>query len=184
MIKIFDAMPDDAEEILEIYAPYVRRTAISFECEVPVLEEFRGRIINTLKKFPYLKAVDDAQNKIVGYSYAGEFKARKAYEISSEVSIYVKKDFRGHGAGRRLYQVLEEKLKAQGILNMYACVAYPDKEDEYLTLNSFNFHEHLGFKPVGKFTNCAHKFGRLYSMVWFEKQVGNRKQEKIYGGKK
>ncbi len=182
MIKIFDATPDDAEEILEIYSPYVRDTAISFECEVPTLEEFRGRITNTLKKFPYLKAVNN--NEIIGYCYAGEFKPRKAYEISCEVSIYVKKDFRGNGTGRLLYQVLEEKLKAQGILNMYACVAYPDKEDEYLTLNSFNFHEHLGFKPVGKFTNCAHKFGRLYSMVWFEKQVGNRKQEKIYGGKK
>ena len=60
MIKILDAAPDDAEEILEIYAPYVRETA--------------------------------------------------------EVSIYVKKDFRGYGTGRLLYQVLAEKLKAQGIL--------------------------------------------------------------------
>jgi len=172
MIKIFDATPGDAEEILEIYSPYVRDSAISFEYEVPTLEIFRARIINTLKKFPYLKAVNN--NKIIGYSYAGEFKTRKAYEISCEVSIYVEKNSHGLGAGRLLYQALEEKLKAQGILNMYACVAYPEHEDEYLTLNSFNFHKHLGFKPVGHFTNCAKKFERFYSMVWLEKQVGVR----------
>ena len=172
MIKIFDAVPDDAGEILEIYAPYVRDTAISFEYDVPSPMEFRQRIIKTLKKFPYIKAVSTENNKIAGYAYAGEFKARKAYEISCEVSIYVKKDFHGHGVGRLLYEELEKRLKAQGILNMYACVAYPEIEDEYLTRNSFNFHEHMGFKTAGRFTNCAKKFGRLYSMVWLEKFTG------------
>ena len=105
MIKILSVVPDDAEEILKIYAPYVRDTAISFECDVPALEIFRERIINTLKNFPYLKAVDEnnknENNKILGYTYAGVFKPRKAYEISCEVSIYVHKDF--HGKGMRNY---------------------------------------------------------------------------------
>jgi phosphinothricin acetyltransferase len=35
------AAPDDAEQMLAIYAPYIRKTAISFEYEVPSLEEFR-----------------------------------------------------------------------------------------------------------------------------------------------
>ena len=171
MIKIFDAVPDDAEEILDIYAPYVRDTAISFEYDVPSLEEFRERIIKTLRKFPYIKAVNTENNKITGYAYAGEFKARKAYEISCEVSIYVKKDFHGHGVGRLLYDGLEKRLKSQGILNMYACVAYPENEDEYLTRNSFDFHKHSGFRPVGHFTKCAKKFGRFYDMVWLEKFI-------------
>ena len=172
MIKILDATPDDAEEILEIYAPYVKETAISFEHEVPALEIFRERIINTLKNFPYIKAIDENKNnKIIGYSYAGVFKPRKSYDISCEVSIYVQKNFRGHGAGRLLYEELEKKLKAQGVFNMYACVAYPEIEDEYLTLNSVKFHEHLGFKIVGHFNNCAKKFGRFYSMVWLEKFI-------------
>ena len=172
MIKILEAAPDDAKEILEIYAPYVRETAISFEYDVPTLENFRERIINTLKKFPYLKAVNENENnKIVGYAYAGEFKPRKSYEVSCEVSIYVRKDFRGHGVGRLLYNELEKRLKAQRIFNMYACVAYPEIEDEYLTRNSVNFHEHLGFKTVGHFTNCAYKFERFYSMRWLEKFI-------------
>ncbi len=107
----------------------------------------------------------------VGYAYAGEFKPRKSYDVSCEVSIYVQKNFRGHGVGRLLYNELEKRLKAKGIFNMYACVAYPEIEDEYLTRNSVNFHEHLGFKTVGHFTNCAYKFERFYSMRWLEKFI-------------
>ena len=178
MIKILPVTPDDAEEILLIYAPYVLETAISFEYDVPTLENFRERITNTLKKFPYLKAVNEnvdenANNKILGYAYAGVFKPRRAYDVSCEVSIYVHKNFHGKGIGRLLYSGLEKKLKAQGIFNMYACVAYPEIEDEYLTRNSVNFHEHLGFKTVGHFTNCAYKFKRFYSMVWLEKIIRN-----------
>ncbi|MBQ9420003.1 MAG: N-acetyltransferase [Synergistaceae bacterium] len=170
MITITDATPSNALEILEIYAPYVRDTAISFEYDVPTLEEFRQRITDTLEKFPYLKAMND-DDEIVGYAYAGVFKSRKAYEISCETSIYVRENFHGHGVGRLLYSELETRLRAQGVLNLYACVAYPEIEDEYLTCNSVNFHEHLGFKTVGHFTNCARKFGRFYSMVWLEKNI-------------
>ena len=38
---------EDAEKLLAIYAPYVENTAITFEYEVPTLEEFRGRIRHT-----------------------------------------------------------------------------------------------------------------------------------------
>lgn len=58
-IHIRVASEDDAEEILAIYAPYVIKTAITFEYEVPTLEEFRGRIRHTLQKYPYLVAEQD-----------------------------------------------------------------------------------------------------------------------------
>lgn len=45
------------------------------------------------------------------------------------------------GIGRRLYEELENILKQQGILNVNACIAYPQAEDEYLTKDSVLFHE-------------------------------------------
>ena len=47
-IRIRIATEDDAEALLAVYAPYVIKTAITFEYEVPTLEEFRGRIRHTL----------------------------------------------------------------------------------------------------------------------------------------
>ena len=55
-VRIRVATMEDAGELLEIYRPYVEKTAISFECDVPGLEEFRARIERTLKRYPYLVA--------------------------------------------------------------------------------------------------------------------------------
>ena len=63
----------------------------------------------------------------------------------------------------------EEELRRMGITNLYACIAYPVQEDEYLTRNSAQFHEHLGFTLAGTFRRCGYKFGRWYDMVWMEK---------------
>ena len=63
-------------------------------------------------------------------------------------------------------------LKKQGILNMYACIAHPIVEDEYLTNDSEKFHRHVGFSLIGEFHKCAFKFGRWYNMIWMEKIIG------------
>ena len=63
----------DAERLLEIYAPYVLSTAITYEYDVPSIEEFKARIREIGGKYPYLGAVD--WNEIVGYAYASSFKA-------------------------------------------------------------------------------------------------------------
>ena len=74
--------------------------------------------------------------------------------------------------GRKLYEALEQKLQKMGILNLYACIGYPEVEDAYLNKNSANFHAHLGFSKVGEFHKCGYKFGRWYNMVWMEKIIG------------
>lgn len=166
-IKIRPATEADAAEILNIYAPYITDTAITFEYDVPTLEEFTGRIRHTLEKYPYLVAVRDSE--IIGYAYAGAFYGRAAYDWSAETTIYVKKGCRHSGVGKLLYQALETALKAQNIINLYACIGYPEVEDEYLTKNSAQFHAHLGYRMVGEFYHCGYKFDRWYNMVWMEK---------------
>lgn len=169
------ASEEDAQALLNIYAPYVRETAISFEYEVPSLEEFRGRIRRTLENYPYLVAEEDGE--IAGYAYAGPFVGRKAYEYSAELSIYLRMDQRKKGIGRMLYQALEEALAGQHITNVYACIGLPEREDEYLTSNSVDFHAHLGYREVGRFQNCGYKFGRWYHMVWMEKIIGEHEED-------
>ena len=79
--------------------------------------------------------------------------------------------------GRALYEALADRLQAMGILNLYACIGYPQAEDEYLTRNSARFHEHLGFALVGTFHNCGYKFGRWYDMIWMEKIIGEHRPD-------
>ncbi len=172
-IQIRTARLEDAEAILNIYQYYVKNTAISFEYEAPDVEEFRKRIKNTLKKYPYLVAVED--DIILGYAYAGAFYGRAAYDWSVETTVYVEKGMKNCGVGKALYQALEERLKEMGILNLYACIAYPVEDDEYLDKNSAQFHAHMGYTKVGEFHKCGYKFGRWYHMIWMEKIIGEHR---------
>lgn len=170
-VKIRPVREEDAEALLKIYAPYVKKTAVTFEYEIPSVEEFQNRIRRTLQRYPYLTA--EADGKLLGYTYAGSFHARPAYDWAVETSIYVDQQYKGKGIGGLLYRALEQVLSAQGILNMNACIAYPPAEDEYLTMDSVNFHAHLGYRLVGQFYQCGYKFFRWYDMVWMEKHIGN-----------
>jgi len=170
-ITIRSATVEDAEAILNIYAYYVEKTAITFEYDVPSLDEMKRRILKTLEKYPYLVILKD--DKIQGYAYAGPFKERAAYDWSVETTIYLAHDAVKGGLGKKLYLALEEALKEMGILNLYACIGYPVEEDQYLTKNSAQFHEHLGYETVGRFHLCGYKFQRWYDMIWMEKMIGS-----------
>ena len=87
---IRDVTVDDAKRLSEIYSYYVENTAVSFEYDAPTEEEFRGRIVKTTVKFPYL--VCEIDGKVVGYVYAGEYSARTAYSWTATTSIYLDKD--------------------------------------------------------------------------------------------
>ena len=173
-ICVRDAKPEeDAKRLLEIYAYYVKHTAITFEYEVPALAEFQQRMETTLKKYPYL--VIEKDGVIEGYAYARPFVGRAAYNRSSELSIYLSHTSQKCGLGKRLYEELTARLKEMGILNLYACIGYPQDEDEYLTKNSAEFHAHMGFQIVGEFHKCGYKFDRWYNMIWMEKIIGEHR---------
>ena len=172
-IKIRDAKIDDAANILKIYAYYVENTAITFELTTPTLEEFTSRIFQTLENYPYLVAEFDG--KIIGYAYAGSFVGREAYKFSSELTIYLDKDFRGQNIGKKLYSELENRLKKISVKNFYACIAYPEIEDEYLNLNSVNFHQHMGFKICGiDFSPIKGPEGNIEYLAYLSKNVAAR----------
>ena len=164
------AGPEDAEALAGIYAPYVLQTAITFEYEPPTAEEFRRRISAVQRRYPYLAAEEDGV--LLGYCYASAFKGRAAYDWAAETSIYVRRDRHRRGLGRQLYAVLEDLLRAQGVLDMLASIALPEREDEHLTLDSVRFHAALGFRELARFPDIGNKFGRWYSMVWMDKVLG------------
>lgn len=71
---------------------------------------------------------------------------------------------------------LEDSLKRIGVLNMNACIARPKKNDEYLSDDSYHFHEKMGFHLVGTFHNSGYKFDTWYDMIWMEKIIGEHQK--------
>jgi phosphinothricin acetyltransferase len=167
----------DTKKLLDIYAFYVEKTAISFEYDVPSVEEFACRIRRISARYPYIKAVNNGE--IIGYAYADVFKDRAAYDRAVETTIYVRPEMRRSGVGRQLYEALERALTDMGILNMNACIAYTSAPDKYLNNDSMYFHQKMGFDMVGTFHKCGFKFGRWYDMIWMEKLIGEHVEEII-----
>lgn len=152
----------DAKAIRAIYQPYVTETAITFEVDVPTVQEFEKRITQTLAQFPYLVAV--VEGKVVGYAYASTYYARAAYDWTVELSIYVAKETRGKGVGSALYEALEEELKARGYLRFLACIAVPNEA-------SISMHKKRGYVQVAHFPKIGFKFNQWHDIVWMQKTI-------------
>ena len=156
------ATEKDAEAILKIYAPYIEKTAITFEYEVPSLSEFSERIANIREKYPWIVYEEDGE--ILGYAYGGPEYTRAAYQWTVETSVYISENARGKGIGTALYEKILDILKKQNF-----CVCYVLINDDNEA--SVKLHEKLGFKQNGYRKNCGYKFEKWHSVVFFEKQL-------------
>lgn len=154
----------DAAEILEIYEPYVKETAITFECEPPSLDEFRNRIKQISSDYPYIVCLSD--RKIIGYAYAHRQMERAAYQWNAELSVYIDKTRLRCGVGKALYSALIEILQMQNVRNVYGGVTSPNENSEKL-------HEFFGFKRLGAYHSTGYKCGAWHDVAWFEKTIGD-----------
>lgn len=159
----------DAERLAEIYSYYVIKTAVSFEYEAPSADEFIRRIERTTEKYPYL--VCEKDGLVVGYAYAGTYNSREAYDWTVSTSIYIDREHRREGIGSLLYASLEHELKNQGIINLLAGVAFLEKEDEYLSHDSYLFHIKEGYEKVAHMKTVGKKFDRWYDLLWMQKKI-------------
>ena len=163
-MPIRDADPQrDAAACLEIYEPYVRETAISFEEVVPTLEEFAQRIRATVATHAWLVFEDDEAH-IAAYAYGGVHRTRAAYRWTAEVTAYVDRSRHRAGIGRRLYSELFDRLRERGFQLAVAGITLPNDA-------SVGLHRTLGFEPVGIYRGMGWKLGRWHDVGWWQLQL-------------
>lgn len=158
-LRIRDARAEDAPALLEIYAPFVTDTAVSFELTPPTVAEFAARIASAQTQWAWLVA--ERGREVAGYAYASAFRTRAAYRFTVETSAYVHPAHRGKGVAGALYRRLFEILIAKGYCNAYAGIALPNDA-------SIALHKSLGFAPVGVFHRGGWKFGKWHDIAWWE----------------
>ena len=158
-IEIRMAFERDTAEILEIYRPYITDSYVSFETEIPSVEELKSRIKNIQKTLPWLVCVVD--NQIAGYAYATDHRSRKAYSWTKELSVYLLDQYKNKGIATALYTCLIQLLKIQGVTNCLAGIALPNE-------SSIRFHEKFGFKKVGIYHQVGYKLNAFRDVGWWE----------------
>lgn len=156
-VSIRVAQPDDAQAILDIYAPYIRDTVITFTSKIPTISEISNKMTSIKERYPYLVcAIDDC---VVGFAYAGSVRPHEAYIWNSELSIYVDPKYHGRGIATALYTALLSILKAQGFCNLYAVITLPNDA-------SIALHKHFGFTELGVHEACGYKLGAWRDVLW------------------
>jgi phosphinothricin acetyltransferase len=154
--RVRPANAADAAACLDIYRPYVLDTVISFETEVPTVEQMADRISRAHEWL-----VLDADNVVTGYAYAAQFNPRAAYRWAVETTIYLAPSVRRTGGGRMLYTELLRRLADRGFRRAFAGIAQPNEASNAL-------HKAFGFRPVGYYPRVGWKLGAWRDVEWWQ----------------
>jgi L-amino acid N-acyltransferase YncA len=164
-VAIRPAVPGDIQAITPIYAHAVRHGTASFELEPPSEDEMEHRMQALLDNdYPYLVAAE--ASVVLGYAYAGPYRARPAYRWTVEDSVYLAPQAQGRGVGRRLLDALIKEAELRGFRQMIAVIG--DSKQEA----SIRLHAAAGFTEVGTLQAVGFKFGRWLDSVLMQRALG------------
>lgn len=153
------ASPGDAQDILDIYTPFVTDSATSFEEEPPSAQEMSERITGS-----HVWVVAEDAGRICGYAYATRFHPRAAYRWSVEVSIYLSSEVQGRGVGKLLLQDLLDRLVDRGFVNAFAGTTLPNAR-------SIALFESFGFEKIAHQKNVGFKHAAWHDVGWWQLQL-------------
>ena len=158
-LTVTDATEEHLPAIAAIYAEAAANNHATFDVDGPPVEWWSG----VREREELLVAMDDGE--VMGFAKSGRFKDRPGYDSTRETSAYVHTDHRGKGVGNALYTELLRRLEAtDGLLMAVAGVAEPNPASEAL-------HRAHGFTEVGTFTDVGVKFGRAWSVRWYQRTL-------------
>ena len=106
--------------------------------------------------------VVELNNKIIAWASLSKYDTKKAYSDTSELSLYVKKDFQGRGIGKKLIKTILDKGKIAGLHAIISRVTDGNSASIYL-------HEKFGFKKIGTLKEVGKKFGKILDVHIYEK---------------
>lgn len=160
-MRIRFAVAADAAAVAEIYAHYVRQTAITFAAETPLAEDYAARMADA--RYPFLVA--EEAGGVAGFIYAAAFRQKAAYRWDVELTIYLAPGQEGRGIGSWLMAACLRLLTAQGYLNAYSCITLPNPA-------SVGLHRRFGFEELGVFPRTGYKLGQWHDVVWMARRLG------------
>ena len=160
------AQLDDLPAITEVYDTAVRHGTATFEIVPPDEDEMRRRY-QALRSGGYPFLVADLDGAVMGYAYAGPYRARPAYDWTVEDSIYVAPQSQRRGIGRALLAALIEHSEANGYRQMLAIIGDSDNAA------SIELHRAAGFRMIGTFDHVGFKFGRWLDSVLMQRPLGD-----------
>jgi len=163
-MQVRDSTAEDVAAIAAIYGHHVLHGVASFELETPSEKEIDRRRAAILEEdLPHLVA--DREGVVIGFAYAGPYRARPAYHHTVENSVYVDPDYLGLGVGRTLLGALITRCREAGRREMIAIIGDSDNRA------SIALHMAMGFRHTGTFENVGFKHGRWLDSALMQRSL-------------
>jgi phosphinothricin acetyltransferase len=163
-IAVRPAKASDLVAVAAIYDHCVRTSTATFDTEEPTLAAWQAKLDSTAVGDHFLVAhrlVDGSNETLLGYAYSGAFRSRPAYDRTRETSVYLAPGAAGNGLGARLYGVLLDLLRQDGVHLIVAVVTQPNPASNAL-------HRKLGFTETGTLNEVGFKFGQYLSTTYYQ----------------
>lgn len=157
--RIRPATASDLAGAAAIYDEQVHTGISTFDLEPPPVSYWEHHLASTEPGDHFLVA-DDA-SEVVGFAYSSAYRPRPGYRLTREVSVYLSERARGQGLGRRLYDDLIDRVRADRIHVVLALVAVPNPA-------SVALHEACGFEHLGTMREVGRKFDRWLDTAWYQ----------------
>ncbi len=151
----------DLEQLKNIYNDAIRHTVATFDTEIKD-DEDRLRWFCEHETEPYVIFVKEQNGQVCGYASLSQYRARKAFDRTVEISIYIDKDFRGQGIGKALMAHTLEFAKSRK--DITAVVSLVTGENAA----SIHLHETFGFEYCGQLKRVGYKHGKWLDLNCYE----------------
>lgn len=156
------ATSDDLPAIAAITNYEILHGVAHFGGESEPLEIWQLRFEEDASHYPWFVAEDNGE--ILGYAKSGRWKPRAAYDLSTEIGVYIHRDHRGKGVGAALYRELFPALAAAGFKTVIAGMTMPNPASEAL-------HRSMGMETVGTFPKVGFKFDRWLDVMYLSRRL-------------
>lgn len=160
MTDVRPATAADLDGAAAIYDEQVRVGISTFDLEPPPVSYWAHHLESTEPGDHFLVADDGGA--IVGFAYSSAYRPRPGYRLTRETSVYLSENARGQGLGRRMYDELLARVRADGVHVVLALVALPNPP-------SIALHEACGFEHLGTMREVGWKFDRWLDTAWYQK---------------
>ena len=147
---------EDWGSVSEIYKQGLEEGTPTFNTECPSFTEWNeGHVKNC-------RFVFEEEGKVVGWIALSPSSSRCAYKGCVEMSVYVDRNYRGHGIGIALVNTIIREAEKDGYWSIYSAIFSINKA-------SIALHKKCGFREIGYRERIAKdRFGKWQNTTLME----------------
>lgn len=160
-MKLIQCTLEQAEAIRAIFNEVIRTSTALYEYKPRTPERIAEWFASKAAKNHPVIGLETDDGILAGFASYGEFRAFPAYKYSVEHSVYVDRQFRGRGCGKKLMEELIAVASARGVHMMIGGI-------DSSNAGSIALHRQMGFTHCGTVREAGFKFGRWLDLAFYQ----------------